>query len=171
MLALLLLACLSKASVDPDQAGPFHEGDPSISGLSLTCDTEAAKWSLDLRTVGWTGGGRLYIAARADQVELHNLSSDKADRDGAWDCLDLSLSIAPDWQDASSGSSTRWRCADAPALSFALIAYDPTSDHASDCRVWGADPGLWSTIEGGPSCDTLPDTGEDWPGDVDACGG
>jgi hypothetical protein len=53
----------------------------------------------------------------------------------------------------------------------------------SDCRIWGADPTLWASVEGGPACDivldtdTGADTGADtdtegeWPGDVDACGG
>ncbi len=187
MLALLLLplACLTAPSVEPDQAGPFHEGNPLISGISAACDAEAGRWTFRLRTVGWTGGARVYIASGPAQIEQHNLSSDKADRDGAWDCLDLSLAISPDWQEASSGASTRWRCDDAPALSFALVAYDPHGDHVSDCRVWGADPTVWASVEGGPACDIVldtdtgagTDTGADtdtegeWPGDVDACGG
>jgi len=106
--------------------------------------------------------------------------------DGTWDCLSLSLDQVADWRDASSGSSSRWRCADIAELTFVLAVTDPHGDTWTDCRTWGADPTLSTQSDSITDCAvveefevTTTDTGDTGDtggptysaGDVAACDG
>lgn len=136
-------------------------GPPSISALTWSCDSGAATWKFQVDTAGWTGGGALWMAEDATRVERHGLSSVSAASDGSTDRLTTSLSVVADWRYAVEGSSTVWRCAEQEQISFLAVVYTRDGADRADCRTWGANPGLWDTLEDVPDCATvLPDTGD-----------
>lgn len=86
-------------------------------------------------------------------AEKHRVRSRQVAADGARDELGVDLSIAADWRDVSLGSSTVFRCADAPSLRFVVYSPDATS---ADCRTQGN--AVWP--EDTPLCDSpIGDTG------------
>lgn len=134
---------------------PFQEGMPTIRSVAWACDVDAAEWTFEVETERWTGGGRLWMTREHDRVEDHRFYSDEADPDGAWDRLSLELDVATSWQEASGGSSTAWRCADAEDLSFLLVVYGPRGSNEADCRRWGPRSEDFALHEALPACDTL----------------
>lgn len=155
MLALLWLgACISPAPgslpVDPLDGPP-----PAITQVTWACDAEASRWDFSIVADAWTGGGTIWVARDAEVYEAHRIRSVEAKANGTQDTLELSLGIVADWRDASSGSSTQWRCTDAPSLSFQAAVYDTPGDAITDCRAWGAAPELWADVLDSAACDTL----------------
>ena len=158
---LLLAACITNApgSVAPD---PLDGDDPRITEVSWACVVEDSAWYFTVSADAWTGGGRIFLARDAGRYEEHRIRSTSAAADGSADTLELSLAIVADWRDASSGTSTGWRCDDEGALSFQATVFETTGESLTDCRTWGAQPDLWSSIEPVADCDTeltISDTG------------
>jgi hypothetical protein len=163
LLALLLGACAPINPAEVTTPDPYHGDPPLLAGLSLECDPTGPRFLLSVRSTNWTGGGELWMARGRGDVERHPFGSDKASREGAWDCLSLSLSTAVDPASASPGSSSRYGCEDMERLSFLLSLRAPDGSANADCRAWGADPDLFSAIEGAPACSAPLDTGETPP--------
>ena len=169
-----LLLAASACRIEPRGVrapGPFHDGDPAVLGLEPVCDREAARWRLAAETDAWTSGGALFITRDGSEVERHTVYSGRAAANGSWDCLDLSLGQEASRVDVQPGSSTRWFCRDAEALSFLFVVRDTADEAWTDCRAWGADPGLWAEVDDVPACDqlvTIDEEGIVEPG-FDAC--
>ena len=161
-LAAALAGCVPQGGTSPAaDSSDFYDQAPAITELTWTCDAAAASWSFQVNTTGWTGGGALWIAERGDRVERHGMSSVSAAADGSTDHLSLTLGSVADWRYAVEGSSTAWRCADQPALSFEIAVYTRDGSARADCRTWGADPSLWDRLDEVPDCATvLEDTGD-----------
>jgi hypothetical protein len=168
VVALALVACAEPTGPGLEKDAPFHDGVPVITALTWSCDADSAKWDLAVETEGWTGGGRLWIARDADDADKHDVYSDKADADGAWDCLSLDLDVVADWRDAQSGQSTAFPCSDQDALSYLFVAYTPDASETADCRAWGADGSLWGEVGGSDPCETA--LGDDEQEVGDRCG-
>lgn len=153
-----LAPCLAACRISPTGSpaeGPFHDGDPEIVGLALTCEQAEARWALLAETDAWTGGAVLIVAGANGEVERHPIEARRSDGDGGWDCLQASLSQSADRAGASPGTSTRWFCEDAPELSFLFVVNDPTDLAPTDCRAWGADPEIFADLAGLPPCDQI----------------
>ena len=142
--------------------GPWHEGAPNIAGLELSCDPVDERWELFVRTDAWAAGAYLWVTEDGAIVEKHTALSVDAEDDGSEDCLRARFAIAEDARDAGVGAS-RWRCDETRQLSFVVAVSDSRDQVFTDCRIWGADIGVWSDIAGPPSCGTRledgPDTG------------
>jgi hypothetical protein len=96
----------------------------------------------------------LWVAREPETAESHRIYSVEADAAGSWDRLELTLAVAAEWQDAVSGSSTRWLCQDQDDLTFLLVVYTAQGSEVGDCRIWGADPARMAWVEGAEPCDT-----------------
>jgi hypothetical protein len=151
----LLLSCGEPADLDSAAAGPFHSGSPTIDSVEWGCDLSSMEWSFEVKTEQWTGAGWLRMAKSLEYAEVHRLPSVGAAGDGSTDRLKLGLDIAQDWRAASSGRSTAYRCRDESLLSFMITVYDTTGETVTDCRTWGADPALWTRMEGAHDCERL----------------
>ena len=151
---LLALACAPTTRPAHD-SGPYFDGDPTITSVTWACDTDGAEWDFEVTTEHWSGGGVVWMARDAENIEKHSVPSKEAAPDGSTDRLALSLSIVPDWRDATLGSSTRWLCSDEPSLSFLLEMAKADGSLSSDCRTWGANPTLWGDIAGATACKTV----------------
>ena len=160
MVLLLLSACITPGSTTlPD---PLSGADPRISSVRWDCDPERSAWLFTIEADAWTGGGTAWIARDADRYEEHRIRSVKAAADGSSDILELELDVVADWRDASPGTSTAWRCADAASLTFQVAIKETSGDDQTDCRTWGASPDLWDAFAGVPACEvrlTITDTG------------
>jgi hypothetical protein len=147
---ILLFGCISPltepASVNVQQQTTL------ISSISFSCLVEEAeKWSLEVKTEGWSGGGFLWMAEPLyDEepdtagtypyfIERHPFYSVGAEADGSADRLKLSLTAVSDWRDAAPGSSTRWLCADEERLSIWVEVLGPSGNAVADCEGWGID--------------------------------
>jgi len=151
----LWFACTSSPKLTQNKGDPFHGEDPFIESVDFDCDSESARWSFEVRTTHWTGGGQVWIAENADQAEKHRITSDKAAADGSSDQLKLSLSIPADWRDAKPDASSRWLCRDVPDLTFMATIYGAAGGGIKDCRTWGSDPTIWTEIDNAFDCDTV----------------
>lgn len=164
MWALALLACALGPHAEPDAVAEVSDEAPAITAVTWACDVDAATWTFGATTARWTGGGRVWMTRGGDPAEAHGLSSTVAAADGSADTLALTLSVVADWRYASSGSSTRFRCDQEPDLSFMVTIYAPSTGDVADCRTWGAEPGVWASVDGAYPCETelaLPsDTGD-----------
>lgn len=138
-----------------DSVGPFFDGDPTITSIEVACNTEEAEWTFEVETDHWTGGGWIWMGQSETSAEGHKIASRRASADGSSDFLQLQLKIEADWRDAKAGVSTLWLCRDWPELTFMATAYDPSGQGVEDCRTWGADPTLWTRVEGAYSCDKV----------------
>lgn len=155
----VLCVCLSSAACEKptfyDSEGTdFYTGDTSIDALDVGCSAEDDAWTIQVDTVGWTAGGEMVWTADGVYLEEHNIISDEADADGAWDLLLLELSVVADPRNQSKSSSTALLC-DTPtreALRGWLIILDPETEEAIDCRTWG-EPYDWEAAGYDP-CDT-----------------
>ena len=158
---LWLFACLGSGDLKPGEPSPFHEGVPSIESISWDCDTEQNKWTFEVKTEQWTGGGWIWMAKSSTNAEAHKIKSVEAAADGSSDRLKLNLGIAEDWRAATRGSSTRWFCSDIPELSFLSTVHDARGNEVADCRTWGLAPSMWSRIESAHDCDSVIELPED----------
>ena len=171
---LFFVGCVPVNSSDPEVV-PFHAETPQIEALSVECDSIDGEWIFRIQTTGWTGGGRLYMARDATTVEQHKIGSTEASASGQWDCLIEELDVSEDWTLAQSGSSTRWLCSDETSLSFLVQVDDARAEDVADCATWGADPSLWSEVDGVEDCEEIlqptgetTDTGSiSWKGECD----
>ncbi len=148
-------ACTSSPPLVANEGDPFHEGNPSIESVDMECDREKEKWTFEVKTKNWTGGGTIWMANTVDIAEKHRIKSKKAAADGSSDKLELQLSIEADWKDADLDKSTRWLCADQPRLTFLATTYDPSGNNVTDCRTWGVNTTIWEQIENAVSCDNV----------------
>lgn len=159
MIPLALLGCISpQATTQPPD--PLSGEPPVITALSWSCDDKRSQWTLTVLTQWWTGGGRAWVARDDDRYEEHQVRSVEAAGDGRTDTLELTLDVVADWRDATSGSSTGWRCSDAPTLTFQVAVFDVTGSQQTDCRTWGAQPDLWDAFVDVDTCETLLDTAD-----------
>tara|TARA_B100000530_G_scaffold38319_1_gene22128 strand:+ start:217 stop:708 length:492 start_codon:yes stop_codon:yes gene_type:complete len=149
----LLIACTSAPSLDSADSNPFHAGAPRISEVSVDCSAAESEWIFEVRTENWTGGGWIWVGKSETDAEGHKNKSRRAAADGSSDFLQLKLKIEADWRDAKPGSSTRWLCRDWAELSFMATAFNPKGEGVEDCRTWGADPTLWTRVEGAYDCE------------------
>lgn len=156
----LLAACIAPVPGEP-AADPLDGPPPAITAVTWACDAESSRWDFSIVADAWTGGGRIWLA-RGDVYEEHRIRSVEAKANGSQDTLELELSIVADWRDASSGSSTRWRCTDEPSLTFQAAVFEVTGEETVDCRTWGAAPELWADLSDVQECGTqleITDTG------------
>ena len=152
---LWLFACLGSGDLKPAEPSPFHEGNPAIDSITWGCDTEQNKWTFEVHTQQWTGGGLIWMGKSSTNAEAHKIKSIEAAADGASDRLKLTLNIEDDWRDAARGSSSRWFCSDVPQLTFLSTVYDTQGDPVTDCRTWGLDPTIWTRIDSAHDCDQI----------------
>ena len=152
---LWLFACLGSGDLEPTDPSPFHEGEPSINSIDWDCDPTQNKWTFEVKTQQWTGGGWVWMGKSSTNAEAHRIRSIEAAADGSTDRLKLTLSIEEDWRDAVRGSSTRWFCSDLPELTFLATVQDSREDEVVDCRTWGLDPDIWTRIESAHDCDQV----------------
>lgn len=164
----LVVLCGCGHPVNPADAivSPAQPGEPLLTGVAFQCDVDDAEWRFYIRADAWAGGARLWMTRDGELTEVHRMDPQSAARDGSWDCHELRLDIAVDQRDASSGSSTRFRCTDLPELSFRLAVSDTDDEAWTDCRTWGAAPALLDGQAGAPSCDRVL-TVADEPGELD----
>ena len=149
---LFWLACTSSPLLSQGEGSPFHSDHPVIESVSFGCDAEEAEWNFGVKTTHWTGGGHVWMVKTSEITEKHRIASRKAAADGSSDELELKLSIEPDWRDAKADRSSRWLCSDTPDLTVLLTVFGPSGQVVRDCRTWGADPSIWSTIEDAFDC-------------------
>lgn len=147
-----LLGCFSGA---PD-TGVYDPAatPPSITEITVSCTGESGKWALDVVTDAWTGGGTLWLSADGEYVEKHQVISAESALDGTSDHLELSLSLAADFQDVHEGSSTAFNCG-TPGLQGLFVVYDRAGTTATDCRDFGDDPSRWTAWEIGECTQTI----------------
>jgi hypothetical protein len=162
---LYLLACAT-GPLAPTEPDPLHDGAPVITSVDWGCDVEDSRWRFVVKTEQWSGGGRVWLGRSSNSNESHPLPSVEAAADGSADKLQLSLSVANDWRNANSGSSSQFQCQDQWALNYIITVQNTDKDQTTDCRIWGENPEMWSRIDVAPACETfLPweppaDTGE-----------
>ena len=161
-LVALLVGCRPPPAAPDAYLGPWHDGAPAITGVELSCDPVDARWELRVRTDAWAAGAFLWVTQDGVVVEKHVATSLEAAEDGTEDCLRGRIGLAQDPGDAGNGVS-RWLCEDAPGLSYVLAVSDSRDVAFTDCRIWGADPAVWSGLTGPPPCGRAledgPDTG------------
>ena len=159
---LFVAGCLSGVPAPGGGVGQLYDGTPAILGLTLSCDSVDAQWSLRVRTAAWSANTVLWMTHDGEVIETHSGASTSAAADGTGDCLQATISQATDPTDAGNGRS-RWLCEDAADLSYLVWVMDSAGEEVSDCRVWGARPGVWAGVNGAPECglplDDGPDTG------------
>jgi hypothetical protein len=160
-LLLALLACGPTGTAPYANDGPWQEGAPAITGVTLACDPADARWSLRVRTDAWAAGAFLWVTRDGTVVEKHTASSVAAAADGSEDCLSASLGVAADPTQATPSGSSRWLCEDAGRLSFVLAVSDSHDAAFTDCRTWGADPQVWAGVGQVPACGIPLDDGLD----------
>lgn len=135
-LLLLFAACRIPPASVPDPTVQLTP--PELSEVSLTCDDDARRWTLEAQATSWTGGGRLTLASGSSPyTEVHEVPSIAAAADGSGDRLRLRLSIAEDWRDASPGTSTAFLCSEPPAEAWLLL--DDPDGNEVDCRILDED--------------------------------
>jgi hypothetical protein len=159
-LSVLLAGCGGPDGHAPVGDPPWPpEAWPEITAISAECDVYASEWTFEVKTMYWTGSGRLWLATTVERAERHALPSVEAEADGSADRLKLTLDVVRDWRNAVSGSSTAYRCGQAEALSYLVQVYTPDGEEVADCRSWGFDPEIWSAVDGSAACDERWDTG------------
>lgn len=136
---VLLSSCILPLGETPAVVDPDALPDPEITQVTLSCDREAGRWSVDVRTSAWTGGGRLLWTTDGDYVEQHSgLRSVRAGADGLSDRLALDIAIVDDVRGVSDGR-TALRCTADPAVAILITSLD---DQLSDCVRKADDPRL-----------------------------
>lgn len=153
LLAAVLVACAPSpvaADLPPDVA----PRDAAITEVDVRCDPEAARWTFETRTDGWTGGGRVWLSRDGDYVERHPLASVSAARDGSDDFLRLNLEIAAEWSEASAGSRTAFACR-ADDLAGILHVLSRDGARVTDCVAFGTAPERWARWNAENACATV----------------
>lgn len=151
----MLAGCYPWPDVEHD---PLPGTDPQITQTTVSCDVNAARWSIKVTTDAWTGLGRLYLSADGDYVEQHTLPSVSAPSDGSSDTLSRELAIVASWRDVDPDSSTAFGCA-TPELTGVILVYSRTGSTRTDCTAFGDAPQRWASWNTDLACDTTLDTG------------
>lgn len=153
--ACVCMAACGPLSPKPDSGAlRFSSEDPLLTGLAVTCDQTAGRWTVDLRADAWIGTARLWMATQPTGIEQHDLSVKRSAPDASWDCFDTTISLASDFGDPGSG--TRNRCADHTDVHILLAISDASSQRWTDCVTWGpqgAQP--WADESSIPACDNV----------------
>jgi hypothetical protein len=131
---LWLLACALPPVVD--SASAPSDDPPAIATVSVKCDADDAKWSFNITTERWTGGGALYLSVDGDYVEKHAIPSVEAEGDGSADRLELKLALADDFRDVAPNSTTAFNCG-TPGLHGLMVVYARDGETRADCRSFG----------------------------------
>lgn len=140
---LLLLGCRIPPG-GPAPLGPVTPTAPEIVELSWTC--ENGRFSLDLTTDQWTGGGELWLTADGRYAERHPVPSIAAAPDGSVDELRLRLTAVADWRAARPGQSTAFDCIDAIHAGLVLRDWYGAVARCEDLETAG-----WRSIVGVPA--------------------
>lgn len=144
---LIFSGCYPQPSADTASYS-IEFRDAEIVTAAKICEND--QWKFTTETDAWTGNG-FVIMATEDRFERHPLSSFEAAEDGNSDKLRVFLSVIPDWQDFSVGSSTGWLCSDEEDLSIAIAVQHAISGETTDCGYWGDD--LWAEFSALEDCD------------------
>jgi len=173
-IAIAAVACQPIAPKPDSGQLRFESEDPLLTGLRLSCDATAGRWTVDIRTDAWVGTARLWMASSSEVVEQHELEVKRSAADASWDCFDGTISYARDL--GNPGSGTRFRCSSRTDLHMLLAVSDAASTRWTDCRRWGPDsPPPWSEDASIPDCPTTlaetfsEDSYELSQGDMGAC--
>ena len=173
-IAIPAIACQPIAPGSDSGQLRFESEDPLLTGLRLSCDTTAGRWTVDLRADAWVGTARLWMASSSEVVEQHELEVKRSAADASWDCFDGTIPYARDL--GSPGSGTRFRCSTRNDLHMLIAVSDAPSTRWTDCLRWGPDgTPPWSEDVSIPDCpNTLDeafseDSYELSHGDVSAC--
>lgn len=150
--------CIAPQGEAPVVVDPDALPDPEVTSATLSCDRQAGRWSLDVRTSAWAGGGSLVWTTDGVYVERHNgLRSVRAGADGLSDRLALDVSIVDAVQGAASGR-TLLRCTAEPAAAIRLESLD---GRLVDC-VRLSDDARLDDVEGvGVDCRVLVDDSDE----------
>ena len=146
---LLLGACIRPGS-GKDTFVDERLGPPGIQSFEVSCDVDAAKWTIDVFASSWTTGGEIVLTVDGTYVERHDVTSQQVAADGSSDHLSLSMNIVSDWRDATGNAQTAFLCADDPALRF--VVYD-LDGQISDCRNWGENQAVLGEVAEVPPCE------------------
>jgi hypothetical protein len=152
--ALLGLAACGPPSVEPPtrDPSPFNPGEGQIEGLSLSCATDAGRWTLRVRTDAWAATGLLLWGTDPAAVEAHSFGSVQAAANGSADCLSLSLGVEADRAEAVAGVSTRFSCEALEELALSVFVSDTEATVWTDCRAKGDMASAFAGREDVPSC-------------------
>lgn len=149
---LVLLGCVTSA---PDTGvGDVPSTPPTITDITLGCAGESGKWTIDVVTDAWSGGGSLYLSRDGAYVEEHPIYSVESAVDGTMDHLKATLALAADVQDVHEGSSTAFNCG-TPDLEGLFVLRDRAGSQITDCRDFGPDPSSWTTWGIGECTETV----------------
>lgn len=150
-MTLLLLTWLMGCDSpwDDSAAPPLVLTTPRVGTASLSCDAEKAKWTLDLTATSWTNGVSSAWSQDGQYVEIHDLEQQYWAADGSSETFELSLNIVDNWDDQKDGKSTIFTCGSAPQVIAVVLGNNNT---VTDCRDWGSNPDLWSTVDGIQVC-------------------
>ena len=160
MRALLLLslgsmACLPRGGEGTRSAFLEPLGPPTIAAARLSCDPEARRWSLEVATESWAGGGELTWSSDGRYVERQpGLRSVRAARDGSADLLRLDIPMVVDFREAGEGN-TALGCDAEPG---GRIAVQDLERDLVDCVRFGDDPRVRDAVPAPPAvpdCDRL----------------
>ncbi|RME24545.1 MAG: hypothetical protein D6798_10965 [Deltaproteobacteria bacterium] len=160
LLLALATACHRRGRAATDQPPAVEDAPPEIVGVDWGCDVDAATWSFEIETDGWTGNGYLWMASGSATWERHPVYSVEAARDGSADRLAVELDIEPDPREVVLGSSTRFLCSDRNAMAFVVEVYSADGEAVADCRWWGVADLVGADDGGLPDCGTRLDTGD-----------
>jgi len=145
---LLFSACIRPGSGE-DTFVDEQLSPPAIDSFDVSCDVDAAKWTIDVMASSWTTGGEVLLTVDGIYAELHDVTSQQVAADGSSDHLSLTMNIVADWREATGNAQTAFLCADDPALRFVIYDLD---GKISDCRNWGENQAALDTVEDIPPC-------------------
>ena len=125
-----------------------------LTGIQMECDPAQGHWTVAVRTDGWMGRTRLWMATTPEDVEQHDISLERAAADASWDCAKSTIPMAVDVLDPRSG--TRFRCGERAEVHLLLAVAEATGETWTDCRRAGPDDDLpWADINSIPACDNM----------------
>ncbi|MCP4810619.1 MAG: hypothetical protein GY913_33180 [Proteobacteria bacterium] len=125
--------------------------EAGVPAVGWNCD--ATDYWYDFYTVGWTGGGYLWIYQTGSTNpwnEEHTVPVLASSEKGHWDNLYLQVAITDDYTQVEDGVKTLYACDGSmeTTLTWLLEVYDTSGTTLADCAVWGDDP-----AELGTACD------------------
>ncbi len=124
---------------------------PTIASMAFGCDTDAGRWTLELRATAWSGGADSYWTVDGAYVEQHPIDAVAYAEDGSGETLELSMGIVADWRTAGP-ALTAFECAEPVDV---LVVLSDLDGVAADCRSLGPDPARWAAIDDTPDCDRI----------------
>ena len=145
---LLLVGCVRPGSGTDTAVDEAIGRAPTLISFSVSCEPEAALWSIRATADAWTGGADTLWTVDGVYVERHSLPSVSVLADGTGDNLSADYPIVVDWREASD-SRTAFLCADDPTLVMQL--FDLAGRQVA-CRFWGANPTIFEQVEDAPDC-------------------